>query len=51
MRAFLVACVAVVVIGAGGYFFLNSFQEPSGVAFTTNAVRNQPAMGLAFCSQ
>jgi hypothetical protein len=39
MRAFLAACLALVVIGAGGYFFLGSVQEPSGVAYTTSGAR------------
>jgi hypothetical protein len=39
MRAFLVACLAVVVVGAGGYFFLASMQESSGVTYTTNGAR------------
>jgi hypothetical protein len=39
MRAFLVACLAFVIIGAGGYFLLASVQEPSGVAYTTNGAR------------
>jgi hypothetical protein len=39
MRAFLVACLAIVVIGAGGYFLLNAIQEPSGVAYTTDGAR------------
>jgi hypothetical protein len=32
MRAFLVACLAVIVIGASGYFFLTAVQEPTDVA-------------------
>lgn len=39
MRAFLMACVAVVVIGAAGYFSLDSLQQPAGVAFTTGSAR------------
>jgi len=39
MRAFLVACLAIVAIGAGGYFFLGAMQEPSGVAYTTEGAR------------
>jgi hypothetical protein len=42
MRAFLLACVAVVIIGAGGYYVLASLQEPSGLAFTTHAARIDP---------
>lgn len=39
MRAFLVACLAVIVIGTGGYFFLNAMQEPTGVAYATDGAR------------
>jgi hypothetical protein len=39
MRAFLVACLALVAIAAGGYFFLGALQQPSGVAFATDGAR------------
>jgi hypothetical protein len=39
MRAFLLACLAIVIIGAGGYLFVNSMQEPSGVAYSTDGAR------------
>ncbi len=39
MRAFLVACLAFVVIGAGGYFALNAVQKPTGAAYTTDSAR------------
>ncbi|MGZ3320184.1 MAG: hypothetical protein ACXU9C_04295 [Xanthobacteraceae bacterium] len=39
MRAFIVACIAAVVIAVCGVVVLNSFQEPVNVAFTTSAVR------------
>lgn len=42
MRAFIVSCLAVVVIGAGGYFFLNTMQQPTGVAYTTDGARISP---------
>jgi hypothetical protein len=42
MRAFLVACLAFVAIGAAGYFFLACVQEPSGVAYTTSGARIDP---------
>lgn len=42
MRAFLMACLAFVAIGAGGYFTLNALQQPSGAAFTTDAARIDP---------
>lgn len=43
MRAFLLACLAVVVIGAGSYFAVNVTQEPSGLAYTTEGVRIDPS--------
>lgn len=39
MRAFITACFAIVVIAAGGYFFLNSMQQPSGLAYATDGAR------------
>lgn len=39
MRAFLLACVAIVVIGAGGYFLLAALQQPTGVAYATDGAR------------
>lgn len=39
MRAFLLACVAIVVIGAGGYFLLAWMQQPTGVANAGGATR------------
>jgi hypothetical protein len=42
MRAFLAACLAVVVVGTGGYFFLDRMQEPSGLAFSTDGARINP---------
>lgn len=42
MRAFLTACFAVIVIGTSGYFFLDSMQKPSGIAFSTEGARIIP---------
>lgn len=39
MRAFLLACLAIVAVAVGGYFFLGAVQEPSGVAFATDGAR------------
>jgi hypothetical protein len=39
MKAFLLACVAAVVIAITGVVVLNSVQEPVEQAFTTSAVR------------
>jgi len=43
MRPFLAACVATVVVGAVGYFILNSIQEPAGLAFATDGARTNPS--------
>lgn len=42
MRAFLAACLAIVVIGASSYFALGALQQPTGVAYTTGAARISP---------
>ena len=39
MKAFLLACVAAVIIAIIGVVVLNSVQEPVDQAFTTSAVR------------
>ena len=39
MKAFLLACVAVVIIAIIGVVVLNSIQESADQAFTTSAVR------------
>ena len=39
MKAFLLACVASIVIAAAAVFVLNQFQEPVQQAFATSAVR------------
>jgi len=44
MRAFLAACLAIVIIGAGGYFSLGAMQQPAGVAYSTGGVRINPAL-------
>jgi hypothetical protein len=44
MRSFLAACLAIVIIGAGGYFSLGAMQQPAGVAFSTTGVRINPAL-------
>ncbi len=43
MRAFLVACLAFVAIGAGGYFTLNAVQKSTGSAYTTEGARIDPS--------
>src|SRR5262249_35952146 len=42
MRAFLAACLAIVLIGAGSYFALSTLQQPTGVAYTTDRARISP---------
>jgi hypothetical protein len=42
MRAYLAACLAIVIIAAAGYFSLGAVQQPAGVAFSTGAVRINP---------
>ena len=42
MRAFLWACLAILVVGGGGYFVLGSLQQPSGDAFATDGARIDP---------
>jgi hypothetical protein len=44
MRPFLAACLAIVIIGAAGYFSLGAMQQPAGVAYSTSAVRINPAL-------
>lgn len=43
MRAFLIACAATLIVGTGGYFSLNAFQEPSGVVYTAKTARAEPS--------
>ena len=43
MRAFLMACVAAVIFAAGGYFSLNVFQKPTGVAYAAKGARAEPS--------
>src|SRR5262249_32303340 len=42
MRAFLAACLAIVVIAAGSYFALSTLQQPTGIAYTTDGARIRP---------
>ena len=39
MRAFSAACLAIILIVVGGYFVLSAVQQPSGVAFASDAAR------------
>ena len=39
MKAFLLGCVAAIVIAGAGIVMLNSVQEPVAQAFATSAVR------------
>ena len=42
MRVFLVACLVSVVLCIGGYFVLNTNQEPTGIAYATDGARISP---------
>jgi len=39
MKVFLVACIAAVIIAAGGGLMLNSLQEPVAKAFAAGSAR------------
>jgi hypothetical protein len=39
MKAFLLACIAAVVLALGGWAVLDNVQETSKVAFTTTGAR------------
>lgn len=39
MKAFLLACIAAVVLALGGWAMLNNVQETSKMAFTTSGAR------------
>jgi hypothetical protein len=39
MRAFVVACVAAIVLAVGAAVVLNTFQKPADHAFATSGVR------------
>jgi len=43
MRAFLVACVAFILLGAGTYFLLDVLQQSSGAAYTQQTARIDPS--------
>ncbi|MBO0752356.1 MAG: hypothetical protein J2P53_09600 [Bradyrhizobiaceae bacterium] len=42
MRAFLVACLMIIILGTVAYFGLNSIQKPSGIAYATDGARIDP---------
>jgi len=50
MRAFLMACLATIVLGAISYFALNARQEPTGEAYTTNSARTDPSWNWRYAS-
>jgi hypothetical protein len=39
MKAFLIACVAIIVIAVGASVLLDLYQKPAEEAFSTSAVR------------
>lgn len=42
MRAFLVACLAIVILGTGAFYALAAVQRTSGAAYTTDGARISP---------
>ena len=42
MRAFLIACLAVIFLGMGGLITLNSFQRSAAAAYSTDGARINP---------
>ena len=42
MGAFIAACLAFIVLGAGGYFVLGTAQQSTGAAYSTGAARIDP---------
>ena len=43
MRAFLIACAAVIIIAACGVLALGAFQKSAGLAFSTDGARINPS--------
>jgi hypothetical protein len=43
MGAFVAACVAFIVLGAGGYLVLGGAQKSAGVAYSTQSTRIDPS--------
>jgi len=43
MGAFVAACLAFIVLGAGGFFVLNEAQQPAGAAYSTQSTRIEPS--------
>jgi hypothetical protein len=44
----LTACLAIIVIGTGNYFLLDTMQKPSGIAFSTEGARIDPQWSWRF---
>lgn len=42
MRVFLIACLAVVVLGVGAFYALSKVQRPAGTYYTTDGARISP---------
>ncbi len=42
MRVFLIACLAIVVIGVGAFLTLGAVQKPAGSVYTTDGARISP---------
>ncbi len=43
MRVFLAACIAIMAISVVGYFALSAIQQPTGLAYATDAVHVDPS--------
>ena len=43
MGAFIAACLAFIVLGAGGFFVLNEAQQPAAAAYSSQGVRIEPS--------
>jgi len=43
MGAFVAACLAFIVLGAGGFFALSEMQQSTGAALTSGAARIDPS--------
>jgi hypothetical protein len=42
MRAFLLSCGAILILGAVAYFSINALQQPTGLAYATSGARIDP---------
>jgi hypothetical protein len=45
MRAFIISCLAIIVVAIGAFWILGSAQKPADVAFSTPETRVDPGQG------